>query len=354
MDHEKEKWNFRRSKAAKTIIVLILLVSLAIGSVPLVGRNRMIGFITSLPYINKGSSTWSIGIYSATSKEPLNFRQEEDIKNPVLEAEDVTDVRADFVADPFMIKKKKKWYMFMEVMVEQGEIGMATSTNGLNWEYKKIVLDEPFHLSYPCVFKHEGTYYMIPETHQKNSIRLYKAKKFPEKWNFEKTLLSGKDFVDSTIFQYNGYWWIFSETDPEGNSTLRLYYSKELKGDWKEHPESPIINENSNIARPGGRVVVLDHQLIRYTQDDKPTYGNRVRAYLITSLTKTSYEEHESKINPTLVKGGNSWRADGMHNIDPHPVENKWIACIDGIRRKKGSLAWQVISEIGSWVFKVC
>jgi len=85
----------------------------------------------------------------------------------VLTAGDIVDVRAAFVADPFMILRKGVWYLFFEVLrdyTRTGEIGLAVSEDLVRWLYQKIVLRESFHLSYPHVFEWEGSYYMVPET----------------------------------------------------------------------------------------------------------------------------------------------------------------------------------------------
>jgi len=68
--------------------------------------------------------------------------------------------------------------MFFEVMNSQtgkGDIGSAASRDGLHWEYRQIVLSESFHLSYPYVFYVGGEYFMIPESYEANSMRLYRA-----------------------------------------------------------------------------------------------------------------------------------------------------------------------------------
>ena len=117
---------------------------------------------------------WSIGIVSGSS--PLRLRHARGATNPVLTREDVSDVRALFVADPFLLRVGKVWHMFFEVYnfdSDRGEIAWATSPDGFVWEYQKIVLRESFHLSYPYVFEWQGEYYMIPETHQAESVRLY-------------------------------------------------------------------------------------------------------------------------------------------------------------------------------------
>jgi len=194
------------------------------------------------------------------------------------------------------------------------------------------VLDEAFHLSYPYVFKWKDEYYMIPEAHQTGSVRLYRAVDFPLKWVFVRTLIYGSH-VDPSVFRYNGMWWMFTGADPVANNVLRLYYAADLMGPWTEHPMSPVIDGDANIARPGGRVLVLDGRIIRYTQDDEPVYGNQVRAFEITELTTASYKERELPESPVLKPGGNRWNRDGMHSIDAHRIaDDRWIAAVDGKR----------------------
>ncbi len=276
---------------------------------------------------------WSIGIY--TGKSPVDLDAPKEIKNPVLTRRNVSDVRAGFVADPFMIKVDSTWFMFFEVLNQQtrrGEIGLATSEDTVNWKYEKIVLAEPFHLSYPYVFEWMNEYYMIPESHQANSIRLYKASKFPTEWSFVGNIKSGASFLDASIFRHADKWWLFTETNPQHNfDTLRLYYADELLGSWIEHPKSPIISGNAHIARPGGRVLVMNDKIIRYTQDCQPDYGTQLRAFEITELTTTSYQEREINQNLVLKPTGVGWNGAGMHHIDPHLIhEEQWIACVDG------------------------
>lgn len=141
---------------------------------------------------------WSIGIYHSESYEPINFSGEH-IYNPVLTRGDISDTKAGFIADPFLIYENNTFYMFFEVfntITAQGDIGLAESNDSINWSYKKIVLDETFHLSYPCVFKNNNEFYMIPETNAVKAIRLYKADNFPYNWSFVKTIASGRNFAD--------------------------------------------------------------------------------------------------------------------------------------------------------------
>jgi len=276
---------------------------------------------------------WSIGIYVGES--PLKLAPPENAQNPVLTRDHVSDVPAVFVADPFLLQVRRTWHMFFEVLnwrADKGEIGLATSENGLNWTYRQIVLSEPFHLSYPYVFEWAGDFYMIPECHQTGSIRLYRAPQFPTQWSLEVTLLRGPYFADPSIFRLHDKWWLFVETNPDQkHDTLRLYYADDLRGPWFEHPKSPVVEANPRVSRPGGRVLALGDTVIRYAQDCYPRYGTRLRAFEVTDLTTTRYHEREVQESPVLSPSGAGWNACGMHHIDPHRLaDGKWIASVDG------------------------
>jgi hypothetical protein len=280
--------------------------------------------------IIRRTEDWAIAIYIGNS--PFDLLAPKNLRNPILTAKDIVDIPADFVADPFMVHHDGVWYMFFEIMnaeTKKGDIGLATSKDGYTWDYKQVVLSEPFHLSYPYVFEWNNNFYIVPETYKAQSIRLYKATKFPTEWAFVKPLLTDKDYVDSSIVYFNNFWWLF--TSSTQSNTLYLYYSSELTGSWIEHPESPIIIDDKRIARPGGRVIPLHDHLIRYTQDDTIIYGNQVRAYKITEITTENYQEQAIDKNPVLKAAKSGWNEVGMHHIDPHSIDkNQWIACVDG------------------------
>ena len=128
----------------------------------------------------------------------------------------------------------------------------TTSVDGFDWKYRRIVLKEPFHLSYPYVFAWKGDYYMVPETLETQSIRLYQATDFPVCWSPVASLVEGMH-ADPSIFRFNARWWMFACSTPYLHDTLRLYFARKLLGPWREHPASPIIEGNKRIARPGGR-----------------------------------------------------------------------------------------------------
>jgi hypothetical protein len=294
----------------------------------------VLGRSSGLPKNNflTGEQVWSIGILAGSS--PVKLAASDGIRNPVLTRQHVSDCKASFVADPFMLHENGSWYMFFEAMVAdtaRGVISLATSPDARTWTYRGIVLEEPFHLSYPYVFKWHGEFFMVPETLRARCVRLYRAVTFPSKWVPTADLVEG-EFADSSIFRHRGYWWIMACSHPYDHDQLRLFHAARLTGTWKEHPLSPIIDNNPHTARPAGRVLKWGRCPIRYAQDCLPTYGRQVHAFRVTDLTLTSYSERPAIDEPVLTPG-EGWTRFGMHQIDVarNLAGTGWIACVDGL-----------------------
>ena len=272
---------------------------------------------------------WSIGIYTGDS--PFQLRAISN--NPVLRSAGVTDIPAEFVADPFMLHTDGRWYMFFEVFngeTQRGVIALATSSDGFTWNYEQVVLEEGFHLSYPYVFEWRGDRYMVPETLGASAVCLYKADEFPTRWSRQQKMIEGAH-GDPSIVRFDDVWWMFTCTMPYKHDVLRFYFARDLEGPWKEHPRSPIVVNDKSRARPAGRILQLDNHLIRFAQDCVPDYGTRVRAFEISKLTRDSYVEAEHPTSPVLSPSGEGWNAMGMHHVDAHQQpDGAWIACVDG------------------------
>jgi hypothetical protein len=281
----------------------------------------------------KEGSEYSISVYSGDS--PISLSAATQVANPVLTWRSVTDRPAAYVADPFMFKSGDRWYMFFEVlskMERRGVIGSAYSDDGYEWVYNKIVLVEPYHLAYPYVFSWNDRIYMMPDSGG-HGVRLYEAKPFPDKWKYVKTILDSRRYVDSSIFEHKGRWWLLTASSPKGVAakSLHIFYADNPVGNWREHPVSPVLEANNSIARPGGRVVACEGKLYRFAQDGVPHYGSSVRAFEILNLTTREYEEREVNRSPVLSAGKEQWNLNGMHHVDAHLVNSEhWFACVDG------------------------
>ena len=87
-------------------------------------------------------------------------------------------------ADPFIVKEDDKYYVFCELMdikTCKGLLGLA-ELNPFGKTYVQPIADLKCHVSYPNISKENDTWYMIPETSSRKTIELYKAIKFPYKW----------------------------------------------------------------------------------------------------------------------------------------------------------------------------
>ena len=243
---------------------------------------------------------------------------------------------AQFVADPFMIRKDGIWYLYYEVLNGEngeGDIGLSTSADGLKWKYECIVLNENFHLSYPQVIEHDGEIYMVPESSAAGDVRLYRATNFPTEWIFDRTLLE-KPLVDATLLQHDGRWWMFG-TPHDKWGDLHLFSADDpTSSEWIEHPQSPIVTGSSRFARPGGRIVKRGDKLFRLAQDHKLRYGHQLWSLEITKLTVDEYQESQAGKAPILTADGDGWNGIGMHHLDLHVTEDgKQFACVDGLQR---------------------
>ena len=245
----------------------------------------------------------------------------------------VTDVPAAFVADPFVIRVDATWYMFFEIMNRLnylGCIGCATSSDGHNWNYERVVLEEPFHLAYPCVFEHEGETFLVPDSIG-NGVRLYRAASFPNEWKLEKTLIPDKTLCDSSLFRYQNRWWAFCCDRSDPQDTLRIFYANSLFGAWSEHAAGKICSPMDQ--RQAGRIIEQAGSLFRFVQNHN---GEYVRMRQIETLTPEVFSESEYFENPILRGTGSGWNADGMHHIDLcFGDAGSYLAIVDGIRRNR-------------------
>jgi hypothetical protein len=265
---------------------------------------------------------WSIAIYRGTSPLTLSGT------GVVITGSDVTEVDAASVADPFLVRRDSRWFLFFEVIPRAnhrgGVIAVAESEDAVHWRYGGVVLREPFHLSYPHVFEWEREMYMTPES--AFGIRLYRATDFPRSWAYVADLLTIAG-ADPTLFRFGGHWWLFVYVGPD---TLRLFLSDSLMGPYREHPSSPIVADDTR-ARPAGRIIIHEGLPIRFAQVGRPAYGTAVRTFRITELTPTSYREEEAAARPILTASGTGWNANGMHHVDAHQLEDgTWIGAVDG------------------------
>ncbi len=200
-----------------------------------------------------------------------------------------------FFADPFPVTWEGRTFLFAEDLdhrVGRGIIAAVpfdeTGPSGPPVD----VLCEPWHLSYPFVFAHDGALWMIPESCNAHDVALYRCRRFPDRWERAATLIDGPSLSDATVFEENGRWWMFASLhDGDGgwSDLLTIHSAPSLFGPWSPHPGNPVMVDRT-ATRPAGAVWRRDGRLFRPVQDCTDGYGGALALVEITRLDEEGYE----------------------------------------------------------------
>src|SRR5258708_28888570 len=176
---------------------------------------------------------------------------------PIYAFKKILPPKAYFWADPVPVKHEGHYYIFFEEYVYQTHKGhlsvLEVDENGVCSPPVKV-LEKDDHLSYPFIFKWNGDYFMIPETNENKTVDLYRCRAFPYEWTFEKTLLMGERFTDSTLIEHESKWWMLTCVEYENvdlTNEVHLYYAESPLGPWTAHPRNPV-KADIRSGRPAG------------------------------------------------------------------------------------------------------
>jgi hypothetical protein len=219
--------------------------------------------------------------------------------------------RDRFWADPFVISRDDKHYIFLEEFIwktNKGHISCLVLNSKGETEQLKIILEQPYHLSYPFVFEANETLYLIPESSANKTIDLYECINFPFEWKFKQSLLQNIDAVDSTIYFHRNRYWLFCGVKNDSSiaiyDNLSIFYSDNLLGgNWTPHPKNPVVSDIQS-ARPAGSIFDLKGMLLRPSQIGVPYYGYGLAVNQITELNENNFSEKSYRIvRPDWRKG---------------------------------------------------
>ena len=239
---------------------------------------------------------------------------------------DLPDDRSRFYADPFPIEHDGRTFVFVEDFVHALGYGVISAVEfGAEGPIgaPRPVLDIGTHLSYPFVFARDGAVFMVPETGATDTVDLYRAASFPDRWEKEATLLSGIQASDATLFEHDGRWWMLATVRDEGASSdaLHVWSAPDFRGPWQPHRRNPVLIDIAS-ARPAGRVVSRGGALIRPFQDCGAGYGVALGLARITRLDDDAFEQ---KIE-TILHPGPLWPGRRLHTLN----RAGRLECIDG------------------------
>ncbi len=213
--------------------------------------------------------------------------------------ERITPPKDRIWADPFLVERDGQTYLFIEEMLFKrgiGTINLLKLNHQGQVDSNQVLIERPYHMSYPFLFEHRGELYMLPETNGNNAIEVYRCVHFPDQWEFHKTLMKDLKAVDATLLEHDGRWWMFVTIAAYGNTTwdtLHLFHADDpLSDTWTAHPLNPVISD-IRTARMAGRIYQNSAGLIRPSQNSSNRYGYGLNLNQIITLTTTEYAERQ-------------------------------------------------------------
>lgn len=222
-----------------------------------------------------------------------------------------------WVADPFPIEYNKELYIFGEVFeyrTLKGAIGY-TKLEKNTFAPWKVIIREPYHLSFPNLIYKNDEIYMCPESHANKTLDLYKCLKFPDTWVKVKSLAENIDLVDTVFLSKND-----------------CIYG--IGCEWKslkEHKMKLIKMSSKGIEISNGNLNTLEYYLTRPA--GKIYCDENGKEYLVSQICRDRYgqgivfksfviewpdyiEKEEKRILPEDVNCNLHVKINGIHTFN--------------------------------------
>ncbi|MBZ9701882.1 MULTISPECIES: formyl transferase [unclassified Mesorhizobium] len=255
---------------------------------------------------------WKVGWRQTQGQDLLDLRA-----HPATGWQVLPDDGSRFYADPFPILHQGKVTLFVEDYIHRlGRAIISAVPFGPSGPIGRPepVLDLPYHLSYPFVFERDGEVWMVPESCANRTVDLYRATAFPGGWVKEATLLSDIVASDATLVEHGGRWWLFATVRDGGGAfsdALHLWSAPDFRGPWTPHPKNPVLIDIAS-ARPAGRMVEREGQLLRPVQDCRRSYGAALGIASIVYLDLDGM----SQVVETILTPGALWSGRKLHTLN--------------------------------------
>lgn len=219
-----------------------------------------------------------------------------------------------WAADPFVFEYNDEVYIFAELYDYvrcRGTLGYYKLRGKKSGRWKPVII-ENHHLSYPNVFRNGNDIFIMPEANASNELYLYRATKFPDKWEKCQVLRSDVNYADTTMFEWNGKQnaLTYKITDPYCPELLLLDLQN---ADNDRKLQLPIVERR----RPAGNVFQYHGKRIRPAQDCEDDYGKGIIFYEYEMTSDGEYRENEVlEVKPDQMVLSHRLYLDGMHTYN--------------------------------------
>ena len=266
--------------------------------------------------LNRRYECWTIftskrGFFEHITSYPVPFKMPED----------------EFWADPFLFHYNNADYLFFEnysYTTKRGKISCGILKDNVLTEIIDV-LDFKYHLSFPFIFEENGEIFLMPESSENKTLKVYKAVDFPVKWEVYSSAFEGESIGDAFFYtDQKQHKWLFlnkqAATTSPMNSELFIYKVDSLKlNSLIPHKQNPVIID-ARVARNGGCLFEHNGNLYRPSQRNiDGIYGRALNINKIEKLTLDEYVETTVKvIEPDFDK-----ELIGLHHL--HQCNGKFV-----------------------------
>lgn len=206
-----------------------------------------------------------------------------------------------WLADPIPFEKDGETYLFYEVYPDdtrKGCIGMMKyDEKDGKFKNHHIVIEEPFHMSFPHIFTFKDSIYMIPETNAAKQIRIYRAGRDMSDWSLYKSFETEAGYSDivTKIVGETIFICCTQKGDDPLTNKLHLFKIKNLDSESTVMEEIDINkDEFLHNIRNGGSIFDYKGESIRVIQrDDEGIYGSGIIFRKINAFDEKGFDESE-------------------------------------------------------------
>lgn len=256
------------------------------------------------------AEVWQAGIIKARTADVLGGLQYD------IDLEEVDWLIArnnnHYYADGFAMKDAERLLLLFEDYTYKTRKGHISGVwfNERDYTFSETfpVLKEPWHLSYPFIFKYQGVTYCLPECKDRKNVELYRLDMVTLKMIHVRTLIPNLEAVDPTLIFHQNHWYLFFTAGYATNVELHIWHAENLEDEFVPHVLNPVKSNVSN-SRPAGPLFYLDGKLYRPSQDCSRSYGGRVIINEVKILSEDSFLEITVNVLEPPPK------FEGLHNL---------------------------------------
>ncbi|MBJ8377523.1 hypothetical protein I6M86_13290 [Citrobacter cronae] len=218
-----------------------------------------------------------------------------------------------FQADPFIVEKADKLYVFYEAFSFRNSKG-TLRCRVLDRELAEIddVKLEGFddlrcHLSFPFLIHINDQLFMIPESSERKEVILFQSVEFPARWKKIKVLISDTELTDNVFLTINETCYLLSTTM---DNEIIIHSAENIFGEWQRI--APSLKVSNHHHRGAGAPYLVDNKMYFLTQECTPeTYGKSIYIKELVALNDTVFDESLiEKINSSIN------HSDGVHTLN--------------------------------------